>query len=331
MEYMNIGKTSIKASTISLGAWAIGGGTWWKTTDDRESIKTVQKALDLGLNLIDTAPVYGFGHSEEILGKSIKENRHNVIISSKCGLWWDTEQGSSHFEKDGHIVKVNVSKQAIKLDLEKSLKRLNTDYIDIYYTHQQAKLPFLTPIEETVDALMALKKEGKIRAIGACNIAPHHIADYLKQGELDIVQQKYSLLDRAAEEEILPLCKLHQITFHAYSPLEQGLLTGKIKKDFIFDQDDARNNKRWWSPTQLPYAIDFVESLADICKKYNCTPTHLAIAWIRAQGSNINVICGARKIEQIEENIEGITLKLEPSDILEIRNRVIEIDKKIKQ
>lgn len=325
MKYMDIGKTGIKASVISLGTWAIGGGSWWKNTEDSEAIWTIERALDLGVNLIDTAPVYGFGHSEEVIGKAIKGRRDKVILSTKCGLWWDDSEGSPHFTKDNHNVKVNVSRRAIKADVEKSLRRLGTDYIDIYYTHQQAKEPFMTPVEETVDTLMELKKEGKIRAIGASNVKGYHIRDYISLGQLDIVQQKYSLLDRAVEEEILPLCKENNIALHAYSPLEQGILTGKVPRDFTFDKEDARNNKTWWKKENLPKALDLADDLKLLAEKYNCTVAHIAIAWIRAQGWNINVICGARKAQQIEENAAASEISLSYEDILLMRERAAEI------
>lgn len=189
MRYKEIGQSGIQASVVTFGAFGIGGGFQFPDTNDTESIRAIHAALDLGINIIDTAPVYGFGHSEEIVGQAIKGRRDNVIISTKCGLWWGDEEGSYRFTWDGHRVKRNLSPRTIRMEVEQSLKRLGTDYIDIYYTHNPAMEPFLTPIEETIEVLMQLKQEGKIRAIGASNCEPHHVQSYIDYGEISIVQK----------------------------------------------------------------------------------------------------------------------------------------------
>ena len=169
MQYQAIGKSGLKASVVSLGTWAVGGGTWWGDNEDKTSIRTIQEAIDCGINLIDTAPVYGFGHSEEVVGKAIHDRRDKVLISTKCGLWWHSNEGSPFFSKDGHNVTRNLTANAIQQEVDFSLKRLNTDYIDIYFTHWQSTPPCQTSIEETMSALLDLKKAGKIIAIGASN------------------------------------------------------------------------------------------------------------------------------------------------------------------
>lgn len=331
MDYMNIGHSGIKASVLSLGALGMGGGSRFSGTEDSESIHAIHEALDLGINLIDTAPIYGFGHSEEVVGKAVAGRRDKVILSTKCGFWWDDEEGSYCFTWDDHPVYQNVSRRTIFLEVEKSLTRLGTDYIDIYYTHNPAKPPFMTPIEETVDALMDLKKQGKIRAIGVSNCQPHHIRSYLELGELDIVQRRYNMLDRPVEEEILPLCKEEGLSFHAYSPVLKGLLTGNIRKDAAIPAGDVREGNVWWSEKRLPLAVDFVDGLADICAKYDCAPAHLAIAYLRGQGDFINVICGVRKIKHLQENIRGAEIKLAPEDIAEIGGRLAKLDQTVQE
>ncbi len=310
MRYIQIGKSDIRASVVALGTWAIGGGSWWGTNDDQESIRTIQAAIDQGINLVDTAPVYGFGHSEEVVGKAIKDRRDKVHISTKCGIWWNDQEGSYYFTRDGYDTYKNLSKRAVKQGLEDSLRRLGTDYVDILFTHWQSVEPFFTPVEETMEALNELKKEGKILAIGASNVSPQHIEAYTACGQLDIIQEKYSILDRRIEAELLPCAKAHGITFQAYSPLEQGILTGKIQKHYVPEEGSARYGKKWYSPEYLPLAIDMVNSWQGLCEKYHCTPTHLAIAWIAAQGESMNVLCGARKIQQLEDNIGGAELTL---------------------
>ena len=323
MKYMKIGKSDIEVSKIALGTWAIGGGSWWGDNDDMESIKTIHAALDLGINFVDTAPVYGMGHSEEVVGKAIADRRNKVILSTKCGLMFDRTEGSYYFSRDGKDVYKNLSKGAIIDSVEQSLRRLNTDYIDILYTHWQAVEPFLVPVEETMEALMTLKKQGKIRAIGGSNMSSWHIEEYIKYGELDIIQEKYSLIDKRVEKEILPCSTQHGVAFQAYSPLEQGLLTGKIRKDFIPEPGSSREGKKWYKPENLPKIVDGVDSWKNLCDKYNCTYGNLAIAWVAAQNPLVNVLCGARKVEQITENAKAGDIILAPEDIEQMRQSII--------
>ena len=323
MKYMKIGKSDIEVSKIALGTWAIGGGSWWGDNDDMESIKTIHAALDLGINFVDTAPVYGMGHSEEVVGKAIADRRNKVILSTKCGLMFDRTEGSYYFSRDGKDVYKNLSKGAIIDSVEHSLRRLNTDYIDILYTHWQAVEPFLVPVEETMEALMTLKKQGKIRAIGGSNMSSWHIEEYIKYGELDIIQEKYSLIDKRVEKEILPCSTQHGVTFQAYSPLEQGLLTGKIRKDFVPEQGSSREGKKWYRPENLPKIVDGVDSWKNLCDKYNCTYGNLAIAWVAAQNPLVNVLCGARKVEQITDNAKAGDIILTPEDVEQMRQSII--------
>ncbi|MBQ1275167.1 MAG: aldo/keto reductase [Cellulosilyticum sp.] len=323
MKYMKIGKSDIEVSKIALGTWAIGGGSWWGDNDDMESIKTIHAALDLGINFVDTAPVYGMGHSEEVVGKAIADRRNKVILSTKCGLMFDRTEGSYYFSRDGKDVYKNLSKGAIIDSVEQSLRRLNTDYIDILYTHWQAVEPFLVPVEETMEALMTLKKQGKIRAIGGSNMSSWHIEEYIKYGELDIIQEKYSLIDKRVEKEILPCSTQHGVTFQAYSPLEQGLLTGKIRKDFIPEPGSSREGKKWYKPENLPKIVDGVDSWKNLCDKYNCTYGNLAIAWVAAQNPLVNVLCGARKVEQITDNAKAGDIILTPEDVEQMRQSII--------
>lgn len=323
MRYMKVGKTDLEVSRIGLGTWAIGGGSWWGDNDDAESIRTIHAALDLGVNLVDTAPVYGMGHSEEVVGKAIADRRSRVILSTKCGLMFDRTEGSYYFSRDGKNVYKNLSKGAIMDSVDQSLMRLKTDYIDILYTHWQCVEPFIVPVEETMEALMTLKQQGKIRVIGGSNMSPWHIEEYMKYGDLDIIQEKYSLIDKRVEKEILPCAIQKGITFQAYSPLEQGLLTGKIRKDFVPAPGSSREGKKWYKPENLPKIVDGVDSWKNLCEKYNCTYGNLAIAWIAAQSPMVNVLCGARKLSQITENVKAADIILEEQDIEQMRQSII--------
>ena len=328
MRHLMIGRSGIEVSAISFGGLSIGGGAWWNGTDDEESIRAIQYGLDHGVNMIDTAPLYGFGHSEEIIGKAIKGRREKVIISTKFGMIWDKKEGTYWNDKGGQSIYINVSAPVIREEFLRSLKRLGTDYIDVYYPHNPARAPFLTPVEETVEALMRLKEEGHIRAIGLSNAKPENVKEYLAAGcEIDILQRKYNMLERDfVEKNLLPLCREYGMSFHAYSPLERGILTGKVRKDYKLDTQDARNSLLWWKPQNMPLAIDFVDGLRDICDKNNCSLTDLAIAWILAQGDFINVICGAHKPEQIAADIDAANVILPKEDIEEIRKRVESLD-----
>lgn len=323
MQFMRVGKSDLKVSKVALGTWAIGGGTWWGENDDNESIKTIHAAVDLGINLVDTAPVYGMGHSEEVVGKAICDRRNQVILSTKCGLMFDRTEGSYYFSRDGKVVYKNLTKGAIIDSVEQSLRRLKTDYIDILFTHWQSVEPFIVPVEETMEALMLLKKQGKIRAIGGSNMSAWHIEEYIKYGELDIIQEKYSLIDRRVEKEILPAAIKHGVTFQAYSPLEQGLLTGKIRKDFVPEPGSSREGKKWYKPENLSKIVDGVDSWQLLCEKYNCTRGNLAMAWVAAQNPLVNVLCGARKVEQIEENVKAGVVELSQEDLEFMRQSIV--------
>jgi len=314
MKRREIGNSGIEASELSMGAWAIGGGTWWGENDDAMSIRTILTALDRGINWIDTARVYGFGHSEEIVGKAVKGRRHDVILSTKCGIQWYDSNGEFHFEKDGHMVSRDLSPKAIRRDLELSLKQLGTEYIDIYYTHWQCKTFGLVPIEDTMGELMKMKKEGKIRAIGASNVELRHMQEYVRYGELDVIQEKYSMLDRKIETELLPFCEKHHITLQTYSPIEQGLLTGKISNDYKVKPGEARENKFWWKPENIKIANEMLSGWKDLTEKYQCSIGNLVIKWTTMRSPQFNVLCGARKVEQMKENAESADILLEKDD-----------------
>ena len=222
MKLLSIGKSDLKTPYIGMGTWAIGGGVWWGENDDVLSIHTVHEALDHGITWIDTAPVYGVGHSEEVVGKALKDRRHSAILSTKCGLEWRHETPCFHKIIEGKHIYRDLSAKSIRQDVEESLRRLQTDYIDLLYTHWQTPDLSLFPLEETMDTLMALKKEGKIRAIGASNVTPEQLELYCQYGQLDVIQEKYSLLDQRIRTDLLPTCQKHQVSIQAYSPLDKG-------------------------------------------------------------------------------------------------------------
>lgn len=315
MNTIKIGKSDINTPFMAMGTWAIGGGTAWGENDDKLSVRTIDEAIDCGITWFDTAPVYNLGHSEEVVGKALKGKRHNVLISTKCGLEWDYETPVFHKVMEGRSVYRDLSAKGIRKNLEDSLRRLQTDYIDIYYTHWQTPDFALYPLEETVGVLTELKKEGKIRAIGASNVTEDIIKGYCSLGQLDVIQEKYSILDSHIRSELAQVCEENKVSIQAYSPLEQGLLTGKVKADVKLAKGDVRNRNRFFSPENLPKVMRLLEHWKPLCLKYNCTMSNLVIACTAKTIDGLHVLCGARKPEQIRDNSGALLLTLEQSDI----------------
>lgn len=315
MNTIKIGKSDINTPFMAMGTWAIGGGTAWGENDDKLSVRTIDEAIDCGITWFDTAPVYNLGHSEEVVGKALKGKRHNVLISTKCGLEWDYETPVFHKVMEGRNVYRDLSAKGIRKNLEDSLRRLQTDYIDIYYTHWQTPDYALYPLEETVGVLTELKKEGKIRAIGASNVTEDIIKGYCSLGQLDVIQEKYSILDSHIRSELAQVCEENKVSIQAYSPLEQGLLTGKVKADVKLAKGDVRNRNRFFSPENLPKVMRLLEHWEPLCLKYNCTMSNLVIACTAKTIDGLHVLCGARKPEQIRDNSGALLLTLEQSDI----------------
>lgn len=315
MQYKLLGNTDIRISALSLGTWAMGGGASWGPSDEKESIHTIQKALDVGINFLDTAPAYGNGASEEILGRTLGSHRNNYILATKCGLiWGPDDEGSVHKSRDGVTIRRNLSPDSIRAQVEESLKRLNTEYIDLLITHWQSIEPFYTPIEETVAALEQLKREGKIRAYGASNVSLEQIKEYQKFGSLSLVQERFSLLFRQNLDKAL-YCDQKNITFQAYSPLERGLLTGKISLDSEV-VGTAKASIPWFQPEKRVQVLSMLDKLSEMSTRYGCSVGTLVIAWTMAQTITMNVLCGARKSEHLQENAQAASVHLLQEDLL---------------
>ncbi|MDR0399836.1 MAG: aldo/keto reductase [Treponema sp.] len=324
MKQMYIGKSGIQVSAVGMGAWAIGGDSSWGASDDSESVRAIHRARELGVTLLDTAPAYGLGHSEDVVGRALEGRRGDYILSTKCGLRWDTDEGSFQVERDGVTLRRNTSAASLELELERSLRRLRTDCIDIYIVHWQSLPDFPVPVAETMGFLLKAKESGKIRAIGASNVNAGNLAEYLACGQLDLIQEKYSMLDRAKGDELFELCGRNGVTFQCYSPLERGALTGKYRVGDPVNMGRAKAGVKWYRPEFLPKIAGLLDAWGPLCKKYDCTMTNLVIAWTAAQGngSNVNVMVGARTTAQIEENVRGGAVVLDPADIEAMRKDV---------
>jgi len=323
MQYREIGKSGVVASAIGLGTWAIGGGGFWDgTDDDREAVRAIQFAIDNGVTLIDTAPGYGGGKSEALIAEAIRgHDRSQLVLSTKCGIvWWGDEGGYMH-TLDGIRYYRNLEPHSIRHEVEQSLKRLCTDYIDVLFTHWPSLESFPTPIERTMRGLMDLKEEGLIKAIGASNVDLSMIKEYVDVGKLDVTQPPYSILNRGVEGDYLTYCIEKDISLFAYSPLEQGLLSGRITMDYEPPQGTYRADYlRWYEKQNRQQVINMLNGWSDLTEKYNATFSQLVIAWTTAQPGITHALCGARKQRHVEENIKGGSITISVEDIARMRS-----------
>jgi methylglyoxal reductase len=309
-----------------MGTWVTGGGAAWNGVDDADSLNAIAAALDHGVTLIDTAPAYGWGHSEEIVGKAVAGKRDKVVIATKCGIWWEDSRGSFHFHLDGKDTFISLRPDTIAVEIENSLRRLKTDYIDLYQCHWPAKEPDNTPIGDTMAALMKLKQEGKIRAIGVSNVSVPQLEEYLGAGDLAGDQFRYSMLYRAPEADVLPWCKDHGLATLTYMSLEQGLLTGKVGLDRVFDPNEFRSNEdwnAWFKQANRPKVLKMLAGWSDLTEKYRCSLAQLVIAWTAAQPGVTHVLCGMRTAAQAEQNARAGALVLEAADLARMRNDAV--------
>lgn len=319
MQYRPLGASGIQASVVGLGTWAMGG--WmWGGTDDAAAIRAIHAALDVGMNLLDTAPIYGFGRSEEIVGKAIAGRRDQVVLATKCGLVWQGDQGDHFFDTDDDHPRKGADRKiyrflgpdSIRREVEDSLRRLGTDVIDLYQTHWQEST---TAIEDTMAALLDLKDQGKIRAIGASNATPEQLAKYAAVGQIDSDQELFGMLDRAKAAGDLDYCAEHQMAFLAYSPLAQGLLTGKVGPDRVFEAGDQRSRKARFSVENRQRVADLLAAFAPVCAKHSVDLAQLAIAWTVAQRGCSHALVGARTPEQAIANARGGAVMLDAEDL----------------
>ncbi|MGB3245197.1 MAG: aldo/keto reductase [Sulfitobacter sp.] len=311
-----IGASGIEASVIGLGTWAIGG--WmWGGTDEAKSIDAIRCSVDEGVTLIDTAPAYGQGRAEEIVGKALKGCRDKVILATKCGLVWHTQKGNHFFDVDGQPVHRYLGKDGIIHEVEQSLKRLGTDYIDHYITHWQDPT---TPIAETMEALEALKTQGKIRSIGASNTSVEDINAYVAAGQLDAIQEEYSMVKRDIEQTLLPVAVSNKVSALSYSSLALGLLSGKMTPDRTFEGDDQRKDNPRFSSENRKKVKALMDEILPVAESHNATLAQIIIAWTLQQPGITFSLCGARNPEQARENAQAGRLRLTPDDITAITN-----------
>ena len=314
MQTREIGRSGISASAVGLGTWAIGG--WmWGGTDEAASIAAIRAAIDAGVSLIDTAPAYGMGRSEEIVGKAIAGRRDEVVLATKCGLVWHTAQGNHFFDQDGKPVHRHLGRDSIAHEVEESLRRLGTDHIDLYITHWQDPT---TPIAETMGALEDLKRAGKIRAIGASNVSAADVEAYVAAGTLDAIQEQFSMVHRDIETELVPLCLRQGVSILSYSSLALGLLTGRIGPERRFEGDDLRIGDPRYSVGNRTKAVAFAAELRPLAEALDATVAELVIAWTLRQPGITFALCGARNPDQARENARAGAIELDASHLARI-------------
>jgi aryl-alcohol dehydrogenase-like predicted oxidoreductase len=303
MKTRKLGTSDLHVTEIILGTWAIGG-TMWSDYDESNAVKAIEAAIDNGINCIDTAPAYGAGHADELIGSIIKGRRDKIHIASKCGL--DIENGYRH----------NLKPDFIAYDLEQSLKRLGTDYIDLYQIHWPDPA---VEIGDSMSALMKAKESGKIRYIGICNFSGEQLKEAMKYGGIVSYQPNYSLLEREIELDQMKVCVDNNIGIISYGSLGAGMLTGKYKELPQFKKGDARNffykffKKQYW-----PEVKSVVDKVSEIAQNRGVKPGHVAIAWNLSRTGITAAIVGARTAEQVMDNLGGSGLILTAEEISEL-------------
>jgi aryl-alcohol dehydrogenase-like predicted oxidoreductase len=327
MEYIILGTSDIKVTPIIFGAWAIGG--WmWGGADKKDALKAIHKSLDLGLSSIDTAPAYGFGQSEEIVGEAIKGVRTEVQILTKYGLIWDKKIGKFYFptkNNEGKPVSIYkyAGKESVIHECEQSLKRLKTDYIDLYQIHWHDPS---TPISETMEAVTQLIKDGKVRAAGVCNYGVEEMETAEESINLASNQVPYSMLKRDIENDLVPWCTEHHKSILAYSPMQRGLLTGKFKPGHRFNPGDARPNTPYFKEKNIVKTNEFLNHIKPLASSKNATLARLVLRWTMQMPGITAVLAGARNAQQAEDNAGALKFTLSEEEMQEINLKLNKLE-----
>lgn len=312
MKKRALGSSGIEASVVAFGAWAIGGWKWGGTDAD-DSIAAIEGALDAGMTMIDTAAVYGFGLSEELVGRAIAgRKREEIIVATKCGLRWDLESPTLHAESEGKRIFRTLSPESMQHELDASLQRLGTPYIDLYQTHWPDPE---APVESVVETLESMVKGGRIRAWGFCNSDPDSLQLALDHGSPSVDQERYSLLDPEQDEGNLPLCRQSGLAFLAYSPIAQGLLTGRIDGKREFAEGDLRRGNPRFAPRVLEALQAVLAPVKSLARDRSVTVEQLILAWTLTRPGVTHVLVGTRNVEQATSNARAGLLELSAEEV----------------
>ena len=327
MTHNKLGNTDLEIREICFGAWAIGG--WmWGGTDEEAALRALDAAIDSGMTTIDTAAVYGFGLSEEIVGKAIQGKRDRVQILTKYGLRWDDPRGKFFFaskKDDGTPLNIhrNASKESIILECENSLRRLKTDYIDLYQQHWPDPS---TPVEESMEALQQLIQQGKVRAAGGSN---YSVDDMSRAGTVvpqASNQVPYSMVKRDIEDDIIPYCLENNIGIVVYSPMQRGILTGKIKAGHKFNQGDTRPDTPYYKPENVRRINEFLEKIKPVADGKGVNLAQLVLRWTIQMPGVTTVLAGIRNEDQLRENAVAMEFELSPEEMDFINKHLDELE-----
>jgi len=331
MEYRTLGNSDLKLSVVTFGAWAAGG--WmWGGTEQNNSVEAIRAAYDLGVTSIDTAPIYGQGFSEQVVGEAIKDiPRDKLQILTKYGLRWDSTKGIFYFhsqDNDGNDIDIHkyAGKESVIQECENSLQRLGTDYIDLYQIHWPDSS---TPVEETMEAVRQLKEQGKIREAAVCNFSAEQLKEADKYADIISDQVPYSMLRRDIEEDVVPYCLETGKGILAYSPLQRGLLTGKMEAGQAFNEGDGRANSPYYSDENIKRTNAFLDNIRPIAENHNATLAQLTIQWTIQQPGITIALVGARNEEQSTQNAKAADIKLTDDEIQKINTELEKLELKL--
>lgn len=324
MEYRKIGNSDLELSAITFGAWAAGG--WmWGSTDRNDAIRAIKAGYDLGVTSIDTAPIYGQGESEEIVGEAVKEiSRDKIQLVTKFGMRWDLEKGKLAMQsKDNDGKNIDIykyaGKESVIYECEQSLKRLGTDYIDLYQIHWADET---TPISETFEAVTRLIEQGKVRYAGVCNYNVAQLKEADQTLEIISNQIPFSMVNRGVEVETVPYCIEKNKSILAYSPMERGLLTGKMTSDYQFEEGDHRKGNKFFTPESIQKTNAFLAKIKPLADEKNATLSQLVLRWTIERPGITIALAGARNEKQSVQNAEAINVKLSTEEIQFINNEL---------
>ena len=320
MQSRQLGNSDVSVSPIIFGAWAIGG--WmWGGNEEKDSLDAIRSAVDHGINTIDTAAIYGMGHSEELVGKAIKGIRDKVVIATKCGMRWNSDEGSDPWpQKDNAgrevIIRKNARPESIAYECEQSLKRLGVDVIDLYQIHWPDSS---TPVEDSIRAMVKLREQGKIRAIGVSNYDVQWLKGATSVAPIASLQPPYSLIQRKIESQILPFCRQNNIGVIVYSPLERGLLTGKVTPDRQFPAGDHRAKHKYFTPDNRRRVLAALEKIRPIADRHKASFAQVVINWTVHEPGITAALVGARNAEQTAHNAAALNFSLTQEERQAIR------------
>ncbi len=317
MVYRELGESGIQISAITFGAWAIGG-FMWGGSDEKQAIGAIRRGYDLGVTTIDTAPIYGTGLSEELVGKAVKGNRDNYQIMTKFGMRWNKTGTQQQFSTDKgyeelwNQVYLDGTRESVIKEVEESLRRLDTDYIDYYQMHWPVDN---VPMEETMEALLRLKEQGKIRAAGVCNFSAVQLQEAEKTLRIEADQVPYSMVRRDVEEDVIPYLKKKNKGIIAYSPMQRGLLSGKYTPDTLLAEGDNRKYSRFFKAENIRRVNAFLDQIKPIAEAHDASLAQLALAWTIHQPGVLAALAGSRTPHQIDDNAKAADIELSDQEL----------------